>query len=718
MATTSTAYATGANGTQSAGSWASTANATGSTAGTVATWTSTGSNATGTLELTGYDGQSMVGGVEPYSIDSVTVDLAEYVTNATRVPTITAQLFSGGTAIGSPVSLTATTTTSNVQTITFPTAPTWAQCADLRVKIVFTRGAVTTAGNGRVDYVGMRIDYSTVATVATVRSRAQGAQTTDSTSHAITLPAGVQADDLLLVAFTIDTATTVTSTTSPGWARLVNVPQGSTTNHTGSIWWKRATGSDALTIDSSSAEQSTHISLCIKDGADPEATTNNGASASTATPAGITPAAGSGNYLGILSIHTDSSAGTTQNFGTASGYSNVTTQQASTTASGATCTQEQTYTAVTTWTPGTVSLSLAEQWVAITVSVGLYGAVTNPLIETFTDAFDSIGAIWVTGGTPTITDGRLNLACTAAYTLVNSMGTGGGFVESLTGSSCQVEVVQTPLIGNGSTQAYFFLASAVGAGAKCCVQMSYGNGNLFAEKVVAGSAPINIATIAYDATDHRWWRIRESGGTIYFEAGPDGTSWPTAVGNATVASVTGFVPGAVMVELGSGYWGTETTPRDAIFDNLNINAEAASDTVTLVENRTLSVQTARTDIIPVSQARALSVTLPRSDVISFTEKTRIVSATLARTDQIGFRESASVTIAPTLLARTDQVALRETASVAVLHSRADNVAFTEKTRTLAVTHARTDVVPLVESRQLAVSLARVRRRPGHGVSGP
>jgi hypothetical protein len=202
-----------------------------------------------------------------------------------------------------------------------------------------------------------------------VRSRNQGAQTTDATSHVINLPAGVQVGDLLYVAFSVDTATTVTSTTSTGWQKLAEDRQGSTTNQTGSVWWKRATGSDSFTITTSSAEQSTHISIAIQNASDPVAVTANGASASSFTPPAITPAAGSSNYLTIISGHTDSSAGTTQTFGTASGFSNSTTQQASTTTSAATNTQERNYGSSATITPGSVSLSLAEQWVAITTAI-------------------------------------------------------------------------------------------------------------------------------------------------------------------------------------------------------------------------------------------------------------------------------------------------------------------------------------------------------------
>lgn len=209
---------------------------------------------------------------------------------------------------------------------------------------------------------------------ATVRARNQGSQTTDSTTHAITLPASIVVGELLLVAFACDTATTVVSTTSPGWAILADIPQGTSTNHTGVVLWKIAAASNTLTVNTSTAEQSTHISIAITNGGTPEETDANGGSNTVTTPAAITPTGGTADYLCVLCTFSDSSAAVTQTFGTAAGFANSTTQQASTTGSAATNTQERTYTATATWTPGTVSLATAEQWVSVTVAVPFQGA--------------------------------------------------------------------------------------------------------------------------------------------------------------------------------------------------------------------------------------------------------------------------------------------------------------------------------------------------------
>lgn len=206
-------------------------------------------------------------------------------------------------------------------------------------------------------------------TAATTRARAQGLQSTDSTTHPITLPSGIVVGELLLVGFACDTATTTVSTSSTGWVILANVPQGTSTNHTAVVLYKIATGSDALTVTTSTAEQSTHISLAITNGGAPNEADSNGGSATATAPAAISPSAGTGDYLGVLFTMTDSSTATTQTFSTSAGYSNNTTQNPTTTTSAATNSQERTYTATASWTPGAVTLGTAEQWVSITVAV-------------------------------------------------------------------------------------------------------------------------------------------------------------------------------------------------------------------------------------------------------------------------------------------------------------------------------------------------------------
>lgn len=65
----------------------------------------------------------------------------------------------------------------------------------------------------------------------------------------------------------------------------------------------------------------------------------------------------------------------------------------------------------------------------------------------------------------------------------------------------------------------------------------------------------NLGSTTYNSTTHRWLRIREAGGTAYFEASADGSSWST-IFTASYSVGTDWLVGIS----GAG----------AVFDNFNI----------------------------------------------------------------------------------------------------------------------------------------------------
>lgn len=108
-----------------------------------------------------------------------------------------------------------------------------------------------------------------------VATRATGATTAvDTTTHVITMPSGILPGDTLLVIFSSDGVPTCTEA-SGLWTKLGQTSDG-TSAVTGAIFWKIATGSDTLTITTSAAEQSTHVSLRIQGGGTPTGTATSG----------------------------------------------------------------------------------------------------------------------------------------------------------------------------------------------------------------------------------------------------------------------------------------------------------------------------------------------------------------------------------------------------------------------------------------------------------
>jgi hypothetical protein len=87
---------------------------------------------------------------------------------------------------------------------------------------------------------------------------------------------------------------------------------------------------------------------------------------------------------------------------------------------------------------------------------------------------------------------------------------------------------------------------------------------LYAEYCVGG-VPTLVNYDAYDATNHKWLRMRESGGTTYWDTSPDGLTWTnfTSAGNPIVFT-------NIYVELSSGAYADTTGTTIARFSDLNI----------------------------------------------------------------------------------------------------------------------------------------------------
>lgn len=194
-----------------------------------------------------------------------------------------------------------------------------------------------------------------------VAARITGRTTnTNTTTHAITLPTGVVAGNLLVVVFSTDGNPTVTAQQA-GWTKLNQA--SSTTVVTGAIFWKIATGSDALTLVTSVVEASSHASFRITGGGTPTATSANGTTANSDPPP-HTPPAGSRDYLWIATRSADSTNVATV---APASYANLQTQAATGTGGASTNTAERSLTTATE-NPGTFT-STAIGWVAWTISV-------------------------------------------------------------------------------------------------------------------------------------------------------------------------------------------------------------------------------------------------------------------------------------------------------------------------------------------------------------
>ncbi|PLS81701.1 hypothetical protein CYG49_01515 [Candidatus Saccharibacteria bacterium] len=190
---------------------------------------------------------------------------------------------------------------------------------------------------------------------------------------------------------------------------------------------------------------------------------------------------------------------------------------------------------------------------------------SNAKTATVTSDFTSLDTTKFPGSFgAAIVSGRAQIATDSTYPRV-STGTDSTAVRyDLTESSVFVEVPTVPNIGTGTTSAFLQLEAPAGTGVNS-VEVGWQNGSLILRELVNGT--YNDLSLAYSLTQHRWWRIRHSSGTVFWETSPDKSSWTVQRQKSPDAAIDLT---KVAIALVSGFYGTETSPGVAEFDNLNI----------------------------------------------------------------------------------------------------------------------------------------------------
>lgn len=95
-------------------------------------------------------------------------------------------------------------------------------------------------------------------------------------------------------------------------------------------------------------------------------------------------------------------------------------------------------------------------------------------------------------------------------------------------------------------------------------RLRYANGNIFFHEYTTGGGG-DETWLSYNATDHRWWRMRENAGTVYWETSPTGDvgSWTVRRSKSwAVAQITSVYP---FFDCG----GIDDAASVAVFDNFN-----------------------------------------------------------------------------------------------------------------------------------------------------
>jgi hypothetical protein len=196
-----------------------------------------------------------------------------------------------------------------------------------------------------------------------------------------------------------------------------------------------------------------------------------------------------------------------------------------------------------------------------------YGdGIDAPLCSTFeelSDTFDdgAIAAVWKVQQDPGVlteeVGGRLRVTMSSTQTSY------GGYnalcAYDLRGHRVFVEIATPP---NVAPAAEMILALAISTDNDFRTGFVLSGGGLKASKILAGGFT-NLGTFAFDPTLHRYWQVREVGGTTFWETSMDAVSWDLLHSEATP-----FDFSSISVSITAGTYEVTTNPGIAEFENL------------------------------------------------------------------------------------------------------------------------------------------------------
>jgi hypothetical protein len=130
--------------------------------------------------------------------------------------------------------------------------------------------------------------------------------------------------------------------------------------------------------------------------------------------------------------------------------------------------------------------------------------------------------------------------------------------ENLVGCAIVIELVETPPHPN--TQAFFYAQHDVDNRAGFYVA----GGMLNCVLRVAGAGP--SVSIVFDPGAHRWLRLREQDGSVYWDTSPDGSTWT----NRRQEPAPSFTLAAIPLNIGGGALDATPGAGRVAFDNFNL----------------------------------------------------------------------------------------------------------------------------------------------------
>jgi hypothetical protein len=237
-------------------------------------------------------------------------------------------------------------------------------------------------------FLSILIWLSTVSLVnaafPTVVGNASSSETSDTTSHVVTLPASIAAGDLIIAFVGLDECPATATWPSP-WVEIVDVCASSTP--ASFIAYLIASGGETtVTVTSSAAERSEHLSIRISAATwhgvtGPQVTTVTGNSANPNSPS-LTPSWGAEDTLWITTFAVDDPATVfpVVAFPTNYGSNNLSNGTGDNSTAGVALATRNLNAA--TEDPGAFTIQSADDWVASTIAVRpAVAAVTKRVLQ-------------------------------------------------------------------------------------------------------------------------------------------------------------------------------------------------------------------------------------------------------------------------------------------------------------------------------------------------
>ncbi|HMY20187.1 MAG TPA: hypothetical protein PKA58_27860 [Polyangium sp.] len=184
---------------------------------------------------------------------------------------------------------------------------------------------------------------------------------------------------------------------------------------------------------------------------------------------------------------------------------------------------------------------------------------TSALQDDFND--NSTSHVWArsrTKGTCTYEEKNGQLVVHPSPTVSEYCGYRTGAAYDLTSSTAAVEIAQ---MVNTAANVDMTMSLDCQGGS---LRITQNLGKLTSGYTSQGS-PFELGSKTYDDVNHHWWRIRETGGMVYWEVSPDGKTWAEEAKTAKPFDVTACDL-FLYVDTGNGV----SMPGEARFDNVNL----------------------------------------------------------------------------------------------------------------------------------------------------